>query len=168
MRTSSLICRFLLLAFLPVGCQSPLPTGFCLTHEMSQLACESARRELPSPGWDTLYDLQGVYCFDFEKPDDGLDSGTPNIMILLPQYAGKHYYGVTTVRVFQDHHMEDPEIECLLNTELRGDCLYAPDNRYVLRFKRDAAGKIVGFIKKYRDDETEYHFRREIGHSDFR
>lgn len=168
MRTYGLICQALVPVCFTVGCQSPQTTGFYLTHEMSQLTCESARRELPSPGWDALYELQGVYCFDFEKPDDGLDSGSPNIMILLPQYAGKHYYGVTIVRVFQGHHMEDPEIECLLNTELRGDCLYAPDNRYVLRFKRDAAGKIVGFIKKYRDDETEYHFRRKIGHADFR
>ena len=167
---SNLLAPVILLTvgWLIAGCRihSNEPS-LCLTHEQAQQACEGKRRKQPAPNWDKLYHLQGVYCYDYERPDNELDSGSPNLMILLPQYAGKYHYGVTVITVFQDHFLEDPEMECALNLELRDNTLLTQDNRYTLTFKHDSTGKVTGLIKKYKGDPTEYHFRKCIGHHDF-
>lgn len=168
---STLLAPVILLTvgWLITGCRTPAAEpALRLTHEQSQQVCEAKRREQPAPDWDKLYQLQGVYCYDYERPDNGLDSGSPHLMILLPQYAGKYHYGVTVIEIFQDHYLEDPEMECALNLELRNNTLLSQDNQYTLTFKHDSTGKVTGVIKKYKDDPTEYHFRKSIGHRDFR
>ena len=167
-------------------CLAAMGVNSCSTSPMIELsrsiasqACENTKRELPCPSWDELYEIQGVYSFDFITPDDGLDHGTPNVLILTPQTHGEHLYGVTIFHIFQDHHLDDPEMTCHLNCELKNGVITVPERPYdnligkqgpySISFKRDEQNHIIGLIVKdanVADEET--HYRKNIGHRDFK
>ena len=150
-----------------------------LSSSTAAQACQNAEREFPCPSWDEMYEIQGVYSFDFTTPDDELDHGTPNILILTPQAHGEYRYGVTIFHIFQGHNLDDPEMTCHLNCELKNDVItvseQAADNvagkegPYCISFKRDSQNHIIGLIvkdKNIADEET--HYRKNIGHRDFK
>ena len=158
----------------------------CTTAPMIELsngtaaqACQNTERELPCPSWDEMYEIQGVYSFDFISPDDELDHGTPDVLILTPQAHGEYRYGVTIFHIFQGHNLDDPEMTCHLNCELKNGVITVPERSadnvagkkapYSISFKRDAQNHIIGLIVKdenIADEET--HYRKNIGHRDFK
>lgn len=150
-----------------------------LTDTMSAQVCNSTKRETPCPPWDELYEIQGVYSFDFISPDDELDHGTPSILVLPPQAESEYHYGITIFRIFQGHHLQSPEMSCHLNCELRNGVVIVPecpaDTRlgkkgpYCLSFKRDAQNRIIGLIVKDENiPDEEIHFRKNLGSRDFK
>ena len=76
-----------------------------LPDNLAEQACENTKREQPCPSWDEMFEIQGVYSFDYITPDDELDHGTPDILVLTPQAQGEYQYGVTIFRIFQGHHL---------------------------------------------------------------
>ncbi|MBQ3218388.1 MAG: hypothetical protein IJB33_05905 [Akkermansia sp.] len=147
-----------------------------LSPEAAQQVCESTIRTPGSPSWDELYEIQGVYAFDFVSPDDELDHGTPDIYVLAPQSHGEHHYGVTVFHIFQGHHLDDPSMSCDVNCELNNGVITVPERPakniagkkgpYTISFKRNEQGNISGFVLK--DEEVNIHYRKEIGRRDFR
>ena len=150
-----------------------------LSRSIASQACENTKRELPCPPWDELYEIQGVYSFDFVTPDDGLDHGTPDVLVLTPQAHGEYRYGVTIFHILQGHHLDDPEMTCHLNCELKNGVITVPErpydnligkiDPYSISFKRDEQNHIIGLIvKEAGATEEETHYRKNIGHRDFK
>jgi len=147
-----------------------------LSPEAAQQVCESTMRTPGSPSWDELYEIQGVYAFDFVSPDDELDHGTPDIYVLAPQSHGEHHYGVTVFHIFQGHYLDDPSMSCDVNCELNNGVITVPERPakniagkkgpYTISFKRNEQGNISGFVLK--DEAVNIHYRKEIGRRDFR
>lgn len=150
-----------------------------LSSSIASQACENTKRELPCPPWDEMYEIQGVYSFDFVTPDDELDHGTPDVLILTPQAHGEYRYGVTIFHIFQGHNLDDPEMTCHLNCELKNGVVTVPElpadnvigkkGPYSISFKRDEQNHIIGLIvKETNASEEETHYRKNIGHQDFK
>ena len=168
----------LCLAAVGLSCCSTSPM-IALPSSIASQACENTERELPCPPWDEMYEIQGVYSFDFVTPDDELDHGTPDVLILTPQAHGEHLYGVTIFHIFQGHHLDDPEMTCHLNCELEKGVITVPElpadnvigkqGPYSISFKRDEQNHIIGLIvKEANASEEETHYRKNIGHRDFK
>ena len=167
-------------------CLAAVGLSCCSTSPMIELscsiasqACENTKRELPCPPWDEMYEIQGVYSFEFVTPDDELDHGTPDVLVLTPQAHGEYRYGVTIFHIFQGHHLDDPEMTCQLNCELEKGVITVPElpadnvigkqGPYSISFKRDEQNHIIGLIvKEANASEEETHYRKNIGHRDFK
>ena len=151
-----------------------------LSSSIASQACENTKRELPCPPWDEMYEIQGVYSFDFVTPDGELDHGTPDVLVLTPQAHGEYRYGVTIFHIFQGHNLDDPEMTCHLNCELKKNGLVTVPERpadnvigkkgpYSISFKRNEQNHIIGLIvKETNASEEETHYRKNIGHRDFK
>lgn len=150
-----------------------------LSSSMAAHACENTKLELPCPPWNELYEIQGVYSFDYVTPDDELDHGTPDVLVLTPQTHGEYRYGVTIFHISQGHHLADPEMTCHLACELNNGVITVPERAsdtltgkkgpYSLSFKRDAQNHIIGLIVKDANiPGEEIHYRKNIGHRDFK
>lgn len=81
--------------------------------------------------------------------------------------------------IFQGCHLEHPEMTCYLNGELKKNVITVPerpaDNNigktgpYSISFKRDARNRVTGLIvKDEKLPNIETHYRKRIGHRDFR
>ncbi len=150
-----------------------------LSSRMAAQACENTERDLPCPPWNELYEIQGVYSFDFITPDDELDHGSPDVLVLTPQAHGEHQYGVTIFHIFQGHNLDDPEMTCHLNCELKNGVITLPErpadnvigkkSPHSISFKRDEQNHVIGLIMKDANaSEEETHYRKDIGHRDFK
>ena len=168
----------LCLAAVGLSCCSSSPM-IELSSSIASQACENTKRELPCPPWDEMYEIQGVYSFDFVTPDDELDHGTPDVLVLTPQAHGEYLYGVTIFHIFQGHNLDDPEMTCHLNCELKNRVVTVPERPadnvigkkgpYGISFKRDEQNHIIGLIvKETNASEEETHYRKNIGHRDFK
>lgn len=178
MPTIPRICAITALSLAAVGLSCAPRPVIELSYNMAAQACEKSEREFPCPSWDELYEIQGVYSFDFITPDDELDHGTPDIMILTPQAHGKYRYGVTIFHICQGHHLDDPEMTCHLNCELKNGVITLPERAadnligkkgpYSISFKRDEQNHIRGLIVKDANvADVEIHYRKNMGHCDF-